>query len=276
MSARDLSLPSYRSSSNPVIDAWLDLKEGLTRHTLWINLGLQEVKQLYRGSLLGAAWIVVSFLVFGAGLIWFFGALSSSEAAWFAAYLLLGLWVYQFIATAITGACTVFIAAEGWLSSQRLPMSLFAYKLTFRNVFNLALTGVSVALALIYIQHPLTWGALWAIPGVIMIIYTSVWVTLLLGIVTARFRDLQHIVATIMRFAFLMTPVLWVADELGNRGRFANINPLTHFIAIVREPLLNGQVVMFHWWLVLAMSAVGTVVTFVVFARFRRDLIFWL
>lgn len=276
MSARELSLPRYRSNSNPVSDAWFDLREGLTRHTLWINLGLQEVKQLYRGSLLGAAWIVVSFLVFGAGLIWFFGALSSSEAAWFAAYLLLGLWVYQFIATSITGACTVFIAAEGWLRSQRLPISLFAYKLTFRNVFNLALTGISVALALIYVGHPVSWGALWAIPGILMIVYTSVWVSLLLGIVTARFRDLQHIVATIMRFAFLMTPVLWVADELGTRGKFANINPLTHYIAIVREPLLNGQVVMFHWWLVLAMTIVGTVVTFGVFARFRRDLIFWL
>ena len=78
-----MSLPRYRSNSNPVTDAWFDLREGLTRHTLWVNLGLQEVKQLYRGSLLGAAWIVVSFLVFGAGLIWFFGALSSSEAAWF-------------------------------------------------------------------------------------------------------------------------------------------------------------------------------------------------
>lgn len=155
-------------------------------------------------------------------------------------------------------------------------MSLFAYKLTFRNVFNLALTGISVALALIYIRHPLTWGALWAIPGVITIIYTSVWVTLLLGFATARFRDLQHIVTTVMRFAFLMTPVLWVADELGARGRFANINPLTHFIAIVREPLLNGQVVMFHWWVVLAISLIGSLITFAVFARFRRDLIFWL
>ena len=272
-----MSAPSfYRSNSNAVSDALFDLREGLQRHTLWVNLGLQEVKQLYRGSLLGAAWIVVSFLLFGAGLIWFFGALSSSEASWFATYLLIGLWVFQYISVAITGACTVFIAAEGWLRSQRLPMSLFAYKITFRNVFNLALTGVALAIALVFLRHELTWGALWAIPGLLMIIYTSVWVSLLLGFVTARFRDLQHIVATIMRFAFLMTPVLWVADELGTRGRFANLNPLTHYIAIVREPLLNGQVVMFHWWLVLAMTGVGTLVTFVVFARFRRDLIFWL
>ncbi|EAP89876.1 putative ABC transporter component [Oceanicaulis sp. HTCC2633] len=104
----------YRSNSNALADALFDLREGLERHTLWVNLGLQEVKQLYRGSLLGAAWIVVSFLIFGGGLIWFFGALSSTEASWFAAYLLIGLWVYQFIATA---ACTVLIAAEGWLTS---------------------------------------------------------------------------------------------------------------------------------------------------------------
>lgn len=267
---------SYRSNSDPIADAWLDLRDGLSRRSLWVSLGLQEVKQLYRGSLLGAAWIVASYLIFGSALIWFFGALSSSEASWFGAYLLIGLWVYQFIATTIIGACTVFIGAEGWLRSQRLPFSLFAYKLVFRNVFNLLLTGIGLAVGLFVLQHPVGWGALGAIPGLLVIIYTAFWVTLLLGLVTARLRDVQHLVTTIMRFAFFVTPVIWVATDLGSRARLSDFNPLTHFIAIVRGPILDGQIVWLHWWVVLAVTGVGSILTFAAFARFRRNIVFWL
>jgi len=267
----------YQSNSNPLADAWLDLQEGLARRSLWVNLGIQEVKQLYRGSMFGAIWIVVSFLVFGVGLIWFFGGLTSKEGEWFSAYLLIGLWVYQFAATSITSACTVFLSAEGWLRSQRLPLSVFVYKLVFRNVFNLLLTGVALALALVYLGQPLSLqGFIWALPAVIIIIYTGIWISLLLGIVTARFRDLQHMVSTIMRFAFFLTPVIWVAEDVGTQSRLANFNPITHFIAIVREPLLDGRVIMSHWWIVGAISVIGSIVTFAVFARFRRNIIFWL
>jgi ABC-type polysaccharide/polyol phosphate export permease len=266
----------YISKSNPIGDAWRDLTEGLARVTLWSNLGFQEIKQTYRGSLLGTAWIVLSFLIFGAGLIWFFGALTSRDAAWFGAYLLIGLWIFQYVSTTIVGGCTVFLTAEGWLRSQRLPLSVFVYKLIFRNVFNLAMTGAALLVALVVLQRPLTLGALWAIPGLIVILYTSVWVILLLGLITARLRDLQHIVSTVMRFAFFATPVIWVASDLGSRAIIANYNPLTHFIAVVRDPILDGQVASVHWFIVLWITGIGTFATFFLFARFRRSLIFWL
>ncbi|WP_440959023.1 ABC transporter permease [Oceanicaulis sp. LC35] len=266
----------YRSDSNPVADAWFDIVEGLRRHPLWVRLGLQEVNQLYRGSMLGAIWIIVSFLVFGAALIWFFGAISDSDANWFAAYLLLGFWVFQFASVSITSASTVFMAAEGWLQSQRLPLTLFVYKLVFRNVFNLILTGVAVVIAMIYLRHPMTWQALWAIPGVLLLIYNAVWSTLLIGLITTRIRDLQHIISTIMRFAFFVTPVLWEIDSLGDRGAVAHFNPLTHYIAIIRDPLLGDPISSMHWWVVLTITVIGSIGTFFAFARFRRSLIFWL
>jgi ABC-type polysaccharide/polyol phosphate export permease len=143
-------------------------------------------------------------------------------------------------------------------------------------VFNLAMTGAALLVALVVLQRPLTLGALWAIPGLIVILYTSVWVILLLGLITARLRDLQHIVSTVMRFAFFATPVIWVASDLGSRAIIANYNPLTHFIAVVRDPILDGQVASVHWFIVLWITGIGTFATFFLFARFRRSLIFWL
>lgn len=269
--------PIYRSDSNQAQDAANDLRQGLARHTLWVKLGLQEVKTLYRGSLLGALWIALSFLIFGTGLIWFFGALSAEDGPWFATYLLSGLFVFQFISTSITSACTVFISAGGWLRSQRLPLSVFAYKLVFRNTINLALTAITAfTVSLFYSKHSIEFGALLAIPGLMMLTFTSFWVAILLGIISTRFRDAQHLVTTIMRFAFFITPVIWVASDVGPRAQIANWNPITHYIAIVRDPILHGTVEPFHWWIVIGISSMIAVISVISFIIYRRRIVFWL
>ena len=69
----------YYSTSNPIVDAAKDLQEGLGRQELWRGLAVHEIKQLYYGSFLGAAWIIMSFLLFAAALILFFGGLTSQN-----------------------------------------------------------------------------------------------------------------------------------------------------------------------------------------------------
>ena len=269
-------LPSYYSKSNGVIDAVKDLSDGLKRHELWRSLGMHEIKQLYHGSFLGAAWIILSFLLFAAALILFFGGLTSQGASWYATYVITGLWVFQFLAVIVSSGCTVFITAKGWLQSARMPISLFMYKSVYRNLYNLALTGAALIIILLVLDHKLTIAAFMAIPGIIAILYNALWVTLLLGLLATRYRDLQHLVQTFMRFAIFITPIIWVPEDIGNRAIIAQFNPFTHFVEIVRDPILNGMVPQTSWWVVLTFSVIGTLVTFLLFAAWRKHLVFWI
>ena len=104
----------------------------------------------------------------------------------------------------------------------------------------------------------------------------TVSVGLFLGVLSARYRDIMHFSSTVMQIAYFLTPVLWVVPEEGPRALAAQINPFTHFIAILREPIMDGTVPVESWWVVLGCTVALMLLALVFFAMSRRKIIFWL
>ena len=99
---------------------------------------------------------------------------------------------------------------------------------------------------------------------------------LFLGVISARYRDVMHFSATIMQVAYFLTPVLWIPPETGPRAIAAVVNPFSHYIAILREPLLDGTVPYFSWLVVLGCTLTLLLLSLVFFAVSRRKIVFWL
>jgi len=53
-----------------------------------------------------------------------------------------------------------------------------------------------------------------ALPGIALILLNGLWVSLLLGLISARFRDLLMIVGSIVQVMFFMAPIFWQMDML--------------------------------------------------------------
>jgi ABC-type polysaccharide/polyol phosphate export permease len=115
-----------------------------------------------------------------------------------------------------------------------------------------------------------------ALVGVALMLLNASWLSLLAGIVSARFRDIPQIVMSIMQFAIFMTPVFWLPDRFGRHAAVLDLNPFYHLLQAVRAPLL-GQPVALHTYVVLVvMATVGWVLTFGLFARTRRRIVHYL
>ena len=102
------------------------------------------------------------------------------------------------------------------------------------------------------------------------------WMAALIGLAGARFADTKHGLSLAMRFLFFATPVFWRADALGDRSMIAMANPFTHFLEVVRAPLLGEPVSDIAWTVVLATSATGIIPTVLVYGQYSRRLVFWL
>ena len=63
--------------------------------------------------------------------------------------------------------------------------------------------------------------------------------------------------------------------QIADRARIAEINPLYHYLEIVRAPMLGQSVDAYHWWIVLACTAVGLLLAFVALRRFRSRVPYW-
>lgn len=253
-----------------------DLSEGISLWRLWTAFGYEDLRQAYRRTMLGLAWIAIAFGSFALVKIVVFSGFNDASAQWFTTWLVAGFLTWQFISHVIITGAGVFIASEGWIKGVKLPLSVHV----FQSIWRLALQdGINlvVAYALIiafgvYSAPGLLLGLL-AIP---LYLLTAVPVQLLLGLLCAHSRDLQQLIGTVMRLLFFATPIIWVPKEGTVLATISFWNPFSYFIALFRTPVLDGN---------LPLDSVGVWFTFTLllwiaalfaFKNFRGQLAYWL
>lgn len=257
--------------------ARLDLLGGLAKAPLWWSFAWQDTKQRYRRSFLGPFWITVSTGVFVGAMGPLYGALLGQDVSTYLQHVAISLIVWAFISSSINESGTAFIGAEGYIKQIALPLSLHIFRLLSKNVLTLVHNALIIVLLLIF-QPPAHWGSLWLLPfGLLLVLGNLFWVALLLAVLSARFRDIPQIVASVVQVAFFLSPIIWKADMLGPKNRFvADFNPLHHFIEVIRAPLLGAPIQVVSWLVTGGLLVLGGALSFVVFARLRARVPYWL
>jgi len=256
--------------------ALTDLAEGVGKSWLWTTLAQQDVKLRYRGSILGPFWqtLTTAVMIGGMGLI--YAKLFHTELQDYLPMLTVGLIFWMFIAGMITEGCGTFVGVQGIIQQVKLPFSLHAYRLVYRNLLTLAHNFVIVPVVLLIFPHPIEWiRLLELVPGLILITITGIWVSVLLGMISARFRDVPPIVASIVQVVFFMTPVMWPIDALGPNAWWAQLNPLFAAVDVLRGPLLGQPTARYSWVILATMTVLGCAAAFAFFTRFRSRIAFW-
>ena len=125
-------------------------------------------------------------------------------------------------------------------------------------------------------EIPVNWTLLLAVPAALLLIGHALWISLLFGMISARFRDFPQIVGSIVQITFFLTPVVWKPELLGERMLVVTINPLYHTIEILRGPLLGVPPEALSWMVVGSTLLAGCIMTFVVFALLRPRIVYWI
>lgn len=253
-----------------------DLVRGLYAHPLWGTMALQDIRQRYRRSMLGPFWITISMGVMVGSLGLLYGALFKQELTTYLPYLTAGFIVWGLMAGLINGGSRVFTDNEGMIRQLPAPISIYVYRMVWANFIEAAHNMlIFVAVVLLFSVH-VGWLSLAVMPALALVMVNGVWVGLLLGMLSARFRDIPLIITSIVQVAFFMTPILWKPDMFSGRSWFLDANPFYHFLEIVRAPLLGQAPGLEHWLIALLVTAVGWAATFLFFSAFRWRLAYWL
>lgn len=246
-------------------------------HGIWWGLAWQEIKQRYSRSVIGPFWITLSTGVMIAAMGPLYGALLGQDVSSYIQHLAVSLIIWAFISGSINEAGSVFVGAEGYIKQIALPLSIYVFKLISRNLLMLAHNAVVIIVVLLVLP-PSNLQSIWMIPiGLLLVVCNLCWLVLLLGMLSARFRDIPQLVTNIVQVAFFLSPIIWSAEMLPpNRRYLADFNPLFHFIEIIRAPLLGEEIHMASWLVVIVMMVLGSLVTFMMFKRYRSSVPYWL
>ena len=267
--------PAQAAAPSQAALALRDLAQGARAYYLWYLLAWQDIRRLYRRSVLGPFWLTLSMGALVGVLGMLYGMLLGVESADYVPFLALGFIVWTLISGVITEGCTAFINAQGIIRHVGLPLSIHVYRLLWRHLLILAHNAaVFVVVAALFAVWP-GWTGLLALPGLVLLCLNGLWAGLLLAIVSARFRDVPPIVTSIVRICFFVTPIIWMPELMPDRPLVLDANPFFHLVEVVRAPLLGQVPRLGSWIAVLVMTAAGWLVTFAFFRRYRRRIAYW-
>ncbi len=255
------------------------MSSGIQQRQLWAHLGWQDIKQRYRRSVLGPLWITVGMAVTAAGLGFLYSTIFGQDPGEYVPYMTVGFIVWYFISGCLSSGTEVFIKNEGLIKQLPAPIMVHVLRTVWRE-FLLFLHNLVVYLGILVIFQPdVTWKIISVLPAFVLLLLNGVWIVLLLGVTSTRFRDIPPVVTSLMQLLFFMSPIVWPIEILeqnaGPRAWLAQLNPIYHYVDIVRAPLLGEDQSMHHWWLVLAFTAGGWALALLILRNYRSRVSYW-
>lgn len=241
----------------------------------WLALAWADWKTRYRRSALGAAWVFFSFAAFVGVKVLVFGAMSFQNLGFFAIWLASGFLIWTYIASNVVEGCNVFINSARWIKGADLPYVGYVFQSIVRNQIQLLISALVLIAALLIFPPPATLALLTILLAVPVLVLNAFWVQLSLGLLCARHRDFIHLAQTLIRLFFFLTPILWVPADFGRFGAYAAYNPFTHYLAIIRDPLVFGTAPELSWIVVACITIPGLAASLLAYHRFRTKIVFW-
>ncbi|WP_456237247.1 galactan export ABC transporter permease subunit Wzm/RfbD [Lolliginicoccus suaedae] len=270
------------SDSRTMRRAIEDLRTGLAQRELWWVLGWQDIKQRYRRSVIGPFWITIATGVQAVAMGLLYSVLLEVDLRSFLPHVTVGLIVWAMIQGAIIDGAEVFIKNEGLIKFLPSALSVHVYRLTWRLLLFFAHNMLIYLIMLAVFRPPLGWHSLLAFPALVLLVLNVLWVIMFFGILATRYRDIYPILNSLTLLMFFMTPIVWTTEGLINRGgeaadraRLVEINPLFHYLEIIRAPMLGNHVDLYHWVIVLGFTVVGWAMTLLAMRNYRARVAYW-
>lgn len=252
-----------------------DIIQSLKRTDIWVFFALSDTRARYLRSFLGPLWLTLGTLIGAAGLGFLWSALLSQDKATVIPSITAGLVVWQLVSGVILSSTGVFPKNAGLIRNLPLPYFLHPLQLVSQMLINYSHNILVVVLVSLIFQVGVSWSSLLVIPGLVLAIINLLWISLMVGMLSARFRDIGPMVESMMPLLFFLTPVLYRPDEVGFSSIVLMVNPLTHIFLPIREPMLGAAPDGITWVVSLVMAVGGWALTLWVFNRHRHRIPFW-
>lgn len=266
-----------RDAANPerLARALGDLANGFARWRLALALARLDIRNRYRGSVLGPFWLTLSTAIMVSCIGLLYAQLFQMPLAAYLPFLTVSLLIWNMIAQMVSDACTSLISAVGVIRQLPLPYTVHVLRFVLRNAI-IAAHNLPLILVVFLIFGVMPgWVGLMALAGLGLVAVNAFAIGMLLGMICARFRDVQQIVASVLQLAFFLSPVLWKPELLQEMQALLPLNPFYVLMQTVRGPLLEGGAPPLIWACALFYTALASALAFAFFVRFRARIAFW-
>ncbi|MGE3517500.1 MAG: ABC transporter permease [Vicinamibacterales bacterium] len=211
---------------------------------LLLNLVKAELTARYKTPVLGMLWFLLSPLVMTAILITVFQSVIRLPIERYPVFLVAALLPWTFFQVGVSNATVAVTRSQALVKRVRIPRLLLPLSAVIASLVHFVISLAIMLLVLLAMGQRPPSLALLALPLLIVI---QLFIVCGIGMATAAlnvvYRDVEHIVAMVVRFSFWLTPIFYSLDHVPERWRgFFSLNPVTPLLEGYRAVLVHGQV----------------------------------
>lgn len=252
-----------------------DLKQSVASWRLWTLLGWLEIRQRYARSRVGPFWLTISMGVIIASIGIVYGTLFGQKLSDYLPYLAVSLVTWSMFSGTVTEGSQAYIANAAYIRQVATPKLIYVLQVTWRNLTILAHNFV-IVIALLAIFGVKRWDTLpLFIPAILVMALNATWMAMLAGLLSARFRDLPQIIASLMQVAFYITPIMYKPEALTRFSFIVDLNPMAYLLDLVRQPLLGEMPSPTTWGVAIGMAGVGWLVALIFTNHYLKRIAYW-
>ena len=222
---------------------------------VWLFLGLQDIKTRFRRSVVGPVWIFLNMFLFVAGAGVLYGVMINQPMREFLPFLTAGFSLWGFIATSLVEAAFAFVNAEGYIKQFCYPKQIYLMRVLVSASIVLLFCLATVIPVQLFFNNLSVVGWLFALPGLAILLLAGLGHIAVAAYLGVRFRDFPHAAGGLLQVAFFVTPVMFPAKVLADRGLsfVYAFNPFYYVLELVRQPILTGDLPSLQMYLVAAL-----------------------
>ena len=257
--------------------AILDLIYSIKNYYSWSYLAYFDLKLKYRKTYLGPWWVVVGMAISAGVLCLLWSTIFNLDWRNFLLYLFSGFIIWTWLISIINDGPEVFYGSASLIKAYTVPPVFHVLRKSYLNLL-LFIHHLPLIFILVFIMQPNTAPRVFlTLPLAIFLIFiNSVLYSSTIGIISARFRDVEPTIKALMAPMLLLTPVLWKPEMLGENMTYIYMNPFTYFVGILRNDITGIEFDIYMWVGAFTITLINIIVFILLYSSKKNKLIFWL
>jgi lipopolysaccharide transport system permease protein len=202
----------------------------------------RNIKIIYRGSILGMLWSLITPLLQLVIYYFLFQKVLSLRIPRYSLFALSGILAWNWFQSSLIQSVNVVRGSRELVKQPGFPTAVLPATAVATTLITF-LISLGVLILLLLFGGTLPGAALFALPGVVAV--QSLFMLALVYLVAALnilFLDTQHILGIVLQLFFFLTPVVYDIKSIPEEYHLLYVfNPMTHFVDAYRSILIDND-----------------------------------
>lgn len=207
------------------------------------ELTKREIKQRYKQSVLGYAWVILNPLIQMIVMAFVFSKIlrPADLGVPYPIFLYAGLLPWTLFSNSLMSSVNSLVSNGGLLTKIYFPREIFIQSTILAKIVDFFLASVVFVVFMVYFKIPVTINILWFIPIFLIQNLFTYALSLLAAAFNLFYRDIQYLLGLGIMVWMYMTPVIYPTEIFPTQYRWIfQINPMAVFINAYRQVILAG------------------------------------